>query len=66
MSEKIDPDWCIVRWHTGELLVMRKYQWKPQAERFQNHAKWEYVAEGIKSNEEACEWASKYECLLKE
>jgi hypothetical protein len=67
MSEKErGPDWCIVRWHDGELLVYRRYQWVPQAKRFANSYKWEYVAEGIQSNEEAIDWVRKYEKLLKE
>jgi hypothetical protein len=35
-------DWCIVRWHTGELMVRRHYQWYPQALHYRQ--KWEYVA----------------------
>ena len=63
-----EPDWCIVRWYGGDLvlMVMRKYQWEPHAERFANHHKWEYVAEGIPTNEQAIEWLRKYEKLLKE
>jgi len=61
-----EPDWCIVRWHDGELMVKRRYQWEPQARRFANGHKWEYVAEGIPTNEQAIEWVEKYEKLLKE
>ena len=60
------PDWCILRWHDGELMVKRRYQWEPQASRFNNYHKWEYVAEDIPTNAQAIEWVRKYECLLKE
>jgi hypothetical protein len=59
-----EADWCIVRWHTGDLMVFREYQWWAQAKNYQH--KWKYVAEGIASNEEAIEWVRKYEKLLKE
>jgi hypothetical protein len=57
MSEvEREPDWCIVRWHDGDLLVMRQYQWIAQGEHYRH--KWEYVARGFKSNEDALQWVS--------
>ena len=55
---KVDrkADWCIVRWHDGDLLVKREYQWLPQGEHYRH--KWEYVARGFKSNEDALQWVS--------
>lgn len=61
---KKKPEWCIVRWHNGELLVFLEYQWEPQGKNYSH--KWEYVAKGIPTNEQAIEWARKYEKLLKE
>jgi hypothetical protein len=73
MSEKErEPDWCIVKYThqdeprvgQSELLVYRKYQWAPIAKHWSE--KWEYLVEGIQSNEQAIEWVEKYEKLLKE
>lgn len=79
MLDRKEDDWCIVKFKneydhltvkekTGlpqyDLLVVRRYQWEPQGNNYQY--KWEYVAEGIESNELACEWVRKYEKLLKE
>lgn len=44
MSENKD-DWCLVRWHDGEVMVKREYQWWPQAKDYQE--KWEYVAKDM-------------------
>jgi len=55
-----EDDWCIVRWHDGDLLIRRDYQWWPQAKNYSH--KWEYVARNLKSNEEALKWV----CLFKE
>jgi hypothetical protein len=52
MSEKKD-DWCIVRWHDGDLLVRRHYQWLPQGKNYSH--KWEYVATGL-SEKQAMEF----------
>ena len=69
-------EWCIVRYHNewvhlepekrnkmpaNELLVRKTYQWEAQA-KFYPPYKWEYVARGFKSNEEAL----KFVCLYKE
>ena len=59
-----EADWCIVRYvHQEEqrkgkveLLVMRQYQWIAQGEHYRH--KWEYVARGFKSNEDALQWVS--------
>jgi hypothetical protein len=39
------PDWCIVRWRDGDLLVYRRGQWEAQGKHYPH--KWEYVAEGL-------------------
>ena len=69
-------EWCIVRYRNTDtdydnagneippkrpydLLIRRRYQW--EASPTSRH-KWEYVATGLKSNEEALKWA----CLFKE
>lgn len=63
MKEEQKPDWCIVRWHDGDLMVRREYQWRAQAERFDTSMpKWKYMAKGFKSNEDALQWV----CLFKE
>lgn len=51
-----EADWCIVRWHTGDLMVFREYQWMAQGKHYSH--KWEYVARGFKSNEDALQWVS--------
>lgn len=55
-SKEREPDWCIVRWHTGDLIIRREYQWWPQGKYFTE--KWKYVAKGFKSNEDALQWVS--------
>lgn len=52
-------DWCIVRWHDGELLIRREYQWFAQG-KYYSH-KWEYVAKGMTEKQ-----AKEYEKLFKE
>jgi hypothetical protein len=60
MSENKD-EWCIVRWRNPQgLMVFREYQWEAQGKHYQH--KWEYVARGFKSNEDALQWV----CLFKE
>ena len=44
-------EWCIVRWHDDGLFVRKVYQWEAQGDHYRH--KWEYVARGFKSNEEA-------------
>jgi hypothetical protein len=57
MSEvEREPDWCIVRWHTGDLIIRREYQWIAQGKHYPH--KWEYMARGFKSNEDALQWVS--------
>lgn len=53
------PDWCIVRWHNGDLLVFREYQWWPQGKYFVE--KWKYVAKGLTEKQ-----ANDYSKLFKE
>lgn len=50
-----EDDWCLVRWHDGEVMVKRKYQWEPQAKNYSH--KWEYVAKGL-SEKQANEFSS--------
>lgn len=59
MKEEREPDWCIVRWHDGELLLRREYQWFAQG-KYYSH-KWEYVAKGMTEKQ-----AREYEKLFKE
>ena len=58
LDEKRKPDWCIVRWHDGELMVRREYQWEAQGKWFAVNHKWAYMAKGFKSNEDALQWVS--------
>jgi hypothetical protein len=68
-----EPDWCIVKYintdtnyddegneHPPErpydLLILREYQWEAQARDYRH--KWEYLARGLKSNEDALKWVS--------
>ena len=55
MLEKKEDDWCIVKWHDGEVMVKREYQWWPQAQGYQE--KWEYVAKGM-TEKQAYEFSS--------
>jgi hypothetical protein len=70
-----EEEWCIVRYRNEwlhlepekrnkmparELLIRKVYQWEAQGDHYRH--KWEYVARGFKSNEEAL----KYVCLFKE
>ena len=57
MLEK--DDWCIVRWHNGELMVRRHYQWYAQALHYRH--KWEYLARGLTEQQ-----AMEYSKLFKE
>jgi hypothetical protein len=52
-------DWCIVRWHNGQILFYRESQWWPQGKHFPE--KWEYVAKGL-----TFEQAKNYKELFKE
>ena len=69
-------EWCIVKYHNEwshlnpwerqgrpqyDLLVRKVYQWEAQAKLYPPY-KWEYVARGFKSKEEAL----KYVKLFKE
>jgi hypothetical protein len=62
---KKEDDWCIVRYvHQEEqrkgkveLLVFREYQWEPQAKRFDDPHKWEYVAKDM-THQQAHEFSS--------
>jgi hypothetical protein len=49
MIEKVAPqredDWCIVRWHDGDLLIRREYQWFAHAKNYTY--KWKYVAKNL-------------------
>ena len=71
MSDK--ADWCIVRYNNADydydddgnkihpkrpydLLIFREYQWEPQGKHYPH--KWEYLAKGFKSNEDALQWVS--------
>jgi len=59
-----EADWCIVRYvHQEEqrkgkveLLIFRECQWIAQGKHYPE--KWEYVARGFKSNEDALQWVS--------
>ena len=55
MLEKKEDDWCIVKWHDGEVMVKREYQWWPQAKNYQE--KWEYVAKDM-TRQQAYEFSS--------
>jgi hypothetical protein len=57
-------EWCIVQYGDEDLIVRKVYQWEAQAYNYAH--KWKYVARGAKSNEEACEWARKFNKLLME
>ena len=59
MLDKERDDWCIVRWHDGELVIFREYQWFAQG-KYYSH-KWEYVAKGMKEKQ-----AKEFEKLFKE
>jgi hypothetical protein len=59
MLEKNTHDWCIVRWHDGELLVRKKYQWEAQGDHYRH--KWEYLARGLTEQQ-----AKDYQKLFKE
>jgi hypothetical protein len=50
-----EDDWCLVRWHDGEVMVKREYQWEPQAKDYQY--KWEYVAKDM-TRQQAYEFSS--------
>lgn len=54
-----EEEWCIVRWHDGELLVRKKYQWEAQGSYYRH--KWEYLARGLTEQQ-----AKDYEKLFKE
>jgi hypothetical protein len=54
-----EDDWCLVRWHDGEVMVKREYQWEPQAKDYQY--KWEYVAKDMTEKQ-----AKEYGKLFKE
>ena len=45
-------DWCIVRWESGDLLVLMRFQLEARLKR----EGWQLLADGFKSNEEALQW----------
>jgi hypothetical protein len=59
MLEKNTHEWCIVRWHDGEVLVRKKYQWEAQAKHYLH--KWEYIAKKLTERQ-----AIEYSKLFKE
>lgn len=59
MLDKERDDWCIVRWHDGELFIRREYQWFVQG-KYYSH-KWKYVAKGMTEKQ-----AKEFEKLFKE
>lgn len=56
---KNKDEWCIVRFRNSDpdrktdtdVLIFKVYQWEAQAYAYDH--KWEYLARGFKSNEEA-------------
>ena len=48
-----------MRWHDGELLVRKKYQWEAQAKHYSH--KWEYVAKKLTERQ-----ATNFQSLFKE
>jgi hypothetical protein len=52
-------DWCIVRWHNGDILFYRESQWWPQGKHYPE--KWEYVTKGLTFKQ-----VMEYEKLVKE
>ncbi len=59
LETKPSKDWCIVRWHDGELLARKKYQWEAQAKHYSH--KWEYVAKKLTERQ-----ATNFQSLFKE
>jgi hypothetical protein len=57
-------EWCIVRYvcqnepRRGEvdILIRKRYQWEATGKYYQH--KWEYLATGFNSNEDALQWVS--------